>query len=44
MGRAYSMYGEKRDAYSLLVGKSVGKIPLVRPRHKWEDNIKTEFR
>jgi hypothetical protein len=32
--------GESRGAYSVLVGKSEGKIPLGRPRHRWEDNIK----
>jgi len=26
-----------------MVGKPVGKIPLGRPRHKWEDNIKTDL-
>jgi hypothetical protein len=29
-----------RNAYKILVGKHVGKRPLRRPRHKWEDNIK----
>jgi hypothetical protein len=26
-----------------LVGKSEGKRPLGRPRHKWEDNIKMDL-
>jgi len=26
-----------------LVGRSKGKIPLGRPRHKWEDNIKMDL-
>jgi hypothetical protein len=30
---------EKRNAYSLLVGKSGGKNPLGRPRRRWVDNI-----
>jgi hypothetical protein len=30
--------GEKRDVYKILVGKSEGKIPLGRRRHRWEDN------
>jgi hypothetical protein len=25
--------------YRVLVGKPVGKKPLGRPRHRWEDNI-----
>jgi len=35
--------GERRDAYRVMVGKPVGKIPLGRPRHRWEDNIKTDL-
>jgi hypothetical protein len=31
--------GEKRNAYSILVGKPEGKRPLGRPRRRWEDNI-----
>jgi hypothetical protein len=26
-----------------LVGKPEGKRPLVRRRHRWEDNIKMDF-
>jgi hypothetical protein len=26
-----------------LVGKPEGKIPLGRPRHSWEDNIKMDL-
>jgi len=34
--------GEKGCKFScrVLVGKSEGKRPLGRPRHRWEDNIK----
>jgi hypothetical protein len=32
--------GESRDVYRVLMGKPEGKRPLVRPRHRWEDNIK----
>jgi len=32
--------GEGRGVYRVLVGKPEGKGPLVRPRHRWEDNIK----
>jgi hypothetical protein len=35
--------GEKRNAYRLLVGKSVGKRPLGRPRRKWVDNIRMDL-
>jgi hypothetical protein len=29
--------GEKRKAYRLLEGKTEGKRPLGRPRHRWVD-------
>ena len=32
--------GQSRNAYRVLVGKPEGKRPLVRPRRRWEDNIK----
>jgi hypothetical protein len=35
---------EKRNAYSILVGKPEGKRPLGRPRHRWENNIKVDLR
>jgi hypothetical protein len=35
---------EKRNEYSILVGKPEGKRPLGRPRRKWVDNIKMELR
>jgi hypothetical protein len=35
--------GENRNAYRLLVGKTEGKIPLRKPRHRWVDNIKMEL-
>jgi hypothetical protein len=38
------MAGPKRPAYRILVGKPEGKRPLGRPRHRWEDNIKTHPR
>jgi hypothetical protein len=31
---------ECRGLYRGLVGKPEGKIPLGKPRRKWEDNIK----
>jgi hypothetical protein len=36
--------GEKRHAYRILVGKPEGKRPLGRPRRRWEDNIRIDFR
>ena len=34
---------ERRGVYSVLVGNPEGKIPLVRPRRRREDNIKIDF-
>jgi hypothetical protein len=36
--------GEARKVYRVLVGKPEGKRPLERPRHKWEDGIRTDLR
>jgi hypothetical protein len=33
--------GARRGAYKFLVGQPEGNRPLGRPRHRWEDNIKT---
>jgi hypothetical protein len=44
MDRACSTNGEKGHAYRILVGKPQGKIPLGRPRCRWVDIIKMDFR
>jgi hypothetical protein len=36
--------GEKRNAYTILVGKPEGMRPLGRPRRRWVDNIKMNLR
>jgi hypothetical protein len=36
--------GEGRGVYRVSVGRSKGKRPLGRPRHRWEDNIKMDLR
>jgi hypothetical protein len=36
--------GERRTAYRILVGKPERKRPLGRPRQRWMDNIKINFR
>jgi hypothetical protein len=35
--------GEGRGVHRVPVVKPEGKIPLGRPRHRWEDNIKTDL-
>jgi hypothetical protein len=44
MGRECSTNGEKRNAYSISVGKPEGKRPLERPRRRWVDNIKMDLK
>ena len=34
---------EGRGVHRVLVGKPEGKRPLVRPRRRWEDNIKMDL-
>ena len=36
--------GEGRGVYRVLVGKPVGRRPLGRPRHRWENNITMDLR
>jgi hypothetical protein len=43
-GEACSTYGEKVNAYMILVGKPEGKRPLGIHRRRWEDNIKIDLR
>jgi hypothetical protein len=35
---------EGRSVYRVLVGRTERKRPLGRPRRRWEDNIKMDFR
>jgi hypothetical protein len=42
--RHVARMGEKRNAYGIFVGKLDGKILLRRPRRRWVDNIKMDFR
>jgi len=41
---SYSMHGEKRNTYIILVRKPEAKRPLGRPRCRWEYNIKMDLR
>ena len=36
--------GEGRGVHRFLVGKPEGNMPLGRPRHRWENNIKMDLR
>jgi hypothetical protein len=35
---------EGRNVYRILVGKPEGRRLPGRPRHRWEDEIKTDLR
>jgi hypothetical protein len=37
-------HGGGERCLQVLVGRPEGKRPLGRPRRRWEDNIKTDFR
>jgi hypothetical protein len=36
--------GEERKLYKVSVGKSEGKMPLGRPRRRWEYGIRMDLR
>jgi hypothetical protein len=42
-GRACHMYGDRRGAYRVLVGRLDEKGPLGRPRCRWDGDDKTDF-
>jgi len=35
--------GKRRGAYRVLVGRTEGRRPLGRPRHRWWDDIKMDL-
>ena len=41
-GRVARM-GEEMGVYRVLLGKPEGRRPLVRPRRRWVDNIRTDL-
>jgi hypothetical protein len=36
--------GEISNAFSILVGNSEGNGPIAIRRHRWEDNIRKDFK
>jgi hypothetical protein len=44
MGRACNTLEEKRNAYTISMGKLEGNRPLGRPRRRWVNNIKMDLR
>jgi len=43
MGGTSRTYGERKGAYTALVGKSEGKRPLGKPRRRRKYNIKMDL-
>ena len=35
---------ESRSAFKILTGTPTGKIPVGRPRRRWEDNIRKDLK
>jgi len=35
---------EEGRAFKILTGKPAGKIPLGRPRRRWDDNIRMDLK
>jgi hypothetical protein len=44
VGGACGMHGRGEKVYKVLVGKSMGKRPLGRPRLRWENGIRISLR
>jgi hypothetical protein len=44
VGRACGTHGTGQKSVEVLVGKPDGKIPLKRPRHRWDDGIKMDLK
>jgi hypothetical protein len=44
MGGECGAHGGGEGAYNILVGRPEVRRPLGRPRRRWEDNIKMDFR
>ena len=44
MGGHVARMEEGRNAFKILTDTSTGKIPLVRPRRRWEDNIRMDLK
>jgi hypothetical protein len=42
--RVCTAHGETINANNILIGKSKGRRPVGRSRHRWEDNIKMDLR
>jgi hypothetical protein len=36
--------GQMRNVYKILVGKPGRKGSLARPRHRWQDSIRMDFK
>jgi hypothetical protein len=44
VGRACGMHGRGEKCVQVLVGKPEGMRPLIRPKRRWEDEIRNNLR
>jgi hypothetical protein len=44
MGGERSKHDTNKNAYSISIRKLERKRPLLRPEHRWEDNIKMDIK
>jgi hypothetical protein len=44
VGGACGTHGRREKVYKVLVGKSERRRPLERPRRRWEDGVRMDFR
>ena len=44
MGRSSSYNVRRQECFQNLTGRPAGKRPLGRPRRRWEDNIRMDFK
>jgi hypothetical protein len=42
--RRENIVEEEKNVYMILAKKPEDKTPVERPRHRWEDNIKSDIR
>jgi len=44
MGRSCSMHRKMRNVHTISLGETEGKRLLVRPRRRWDNNIRMDLR
>ena len=44
MGRSCSQNGGRSECFQNLTGKPIGNRPLGKPKRRWKDNIRIDFK